>query len=147
MKYIPEELPEKCWLWKGPVDAEGYGCLKIDKVVYKAHRLSYELFTGDTPDICCHRCMDFGASRNNPLCVNPEHIYSGTKQDNRLDQKKYGEDANMKLTDTQVQDIRKVWNATQFKFGERKPFVEALSEKYQVAFGTIEGVVYGYDRN
>lgn len=147
LKYIPEEAPEKCWLWSGPVDAEGYGCLKVDRVIYKAHRLAYELFTGETPDICCHRCMEFGAASNNPLCCNPTHIHNGTKQDNRLDQKKYGEDSRMILTDSQVQEIRGIWKATLFKFGERKPFLEALARKYGLTRKSLEGIVYGCDRN
>lgn len=146
-RYIPEGLPEECWLWTGPTDRkDGYGSIKIDGVVYKAHRLAYELFTGDCPNVCCHRCMEFGALNNNPLCCNPAHIHSGTKKDNRLDQVKYREDTRCILTESQVQEIRRVWKAKQFKFGERKKFLAELAVEYGMTPKSLQGVIYGYDR-
>lgn len=50
-----------------------------------AHRFSYQQFKGKIPDgmIVCHSC-------DTPACVNPEHLWVGTYQDNSDDCHKKG---------------------------------------------------------
>jgi hypothetical protein len=71
-----------CWLWTGTLKG-GYGSFKIKNVAYKAHRLSYFLSAGVQPSdfLVCHNCPD----SDNKLCVNPDHLYLGTIQDNIAD--------------------------------------------------------------
>ena len=47
-----------------------------------AHQVSYKIHYGDRPNglMICHKC-------NNRKCVNPNHIYAGTSQDNHNDRK------------------------------------------------------------
>lgn len=74
--YIP--VPESgCWLWLGAVNKNGYGKIKYERRHWTAHRLAWQLFKGDIPiDICVlHRC-------DVPICVNPDHLFLGTNQDN-----------------------------------------------------------------
>lgn len=71
-----------CWLWKGAKTKSGYGLIWIteDKCNRLAHRVSYALHNGVDPDALdvCHHC-------DTPLCVNPEHLFVGTRKDNILD--------------------------------------------------------------
>jgi len=60
---------EKCWLWNGPINADGYGIFNYSSLVYKAHAYSLKLVgikipRGWTPH---HRCEV-------KICVNPDHI-------------------------------------------------------------------------
>lgn len=68
-----------CWNWTGST-AKGYGQVKIDGKVLRAHRVAYEMFHGllGDEDHVLHSC-------DNPLCVNPKHIRAGTHQENMDD--------------------------------------------------------------
>jgi hypothetical protein len=75
-----------CWIWTGKVQSKGYGELSTgswktsNRVVYRAHRLSYLIHVGDIPEgmHVCHTC-------DVRLCVNPDHLWVGTNHDNVLD--------------------------------------------------------------
>jgi len=76
-----ERIPEcGCWIWMGSSALWGYGQIWVVNRVMVAHRASWEMFNGPIPKGMCvlHKC-------DTPPCVNPYHLFLGTKSDNTQD--------------------------------------------------------------
>lgn len=76
-----------CIEYQGARQNGGYGVTTFTGKKKLAHRLSWEFNRGEIPKGICvlHKC-------DNPPCFNVEHLFIGTKKDNRLDQIKKGRD-------------------------------------------------------
>lgn len=99
-----ERDPETgCLIWTGTTFWSGYGRIG-DK---RAHRVAYERAKGPIPDglFVCHQC-------DNPRCVNPEHLFLGTTDDNMADMVAKGRSARgerhgrAKITADEASEIR-----------------------------------------
>lgn len=106
-----------CWLWtgaqcgSGATNRHGYGQTWFNGRLCKTHRLAYELTHGAISRglHVLHRC-------DNPPCINPEHLYLGTHQQNMRDRdarhrrtpargERHG---RAKLTEQDVTEIRRL---------------------------------------
>jgi hypothetical protein len=69
-----------CRIWTGASSPAGYGRVKVGGKLRGAHQVSWEANFGAIPDgmFVCHTC-------DNPPCIEPTHLFLGTRSDNMLD--------------------------------------------------------------
>ncbi len=132
------------WEWTGS-KRSGYGRMIVGSRTdgtrrsESAHRISYEIFHGEIGDglEVCHKC-------DNPSCVNPNHLFLGTRQDNVNDRQKKGRNINFvgeeqpraKLTRKAVKDAR--WERA-----FRGTSIQRLADRYGVSKKTMQNATNG----
>jgi hypothetical protein len=96
----------KCWEWTGSIarDSRRKGHptpqFFFDGKSMKASRAAWALFHGPIPDgiNVCHTC-------DNPICVNPDHLFLGTQADNMRDCSLKGRIPSSKLNADKVREL------------------------------------------
>ena len=94
-----------CWNWKRysymagvrkdhPVPRHGK-----DGIVVPAARTSYEWKYGPLTGFCCHKC-------DNPLCVNPDHLYDGNQTTNMRDMRNRGRQRQQVMTEDRAAIVK-----------------------------------------
>ncbi len=108
-----------CWIWLGARGANGYGVVSYNRKLISTHRASWLAHNGSLPaDLCVlHTCDNRG-------CINPEHLFLGTYQDNHDDMHRKGRGNcrnGAKLTFKQADEIRyllKEGSLSQYKIAQ-----------------------------
>lgn len=129
-----------CWIWNGAkkgVGIKSYGSMTVGsrsdgtRKTISAHRFSYEVFIGKIPDgMCvCHTC-------DTPSCVNPDHLFLGTKKDNSNDRDLKGRNKTPNLSGEMHPNAILNWDIV-FK-------VRSIAKKRGDA--TMLAKLYGVDR-
>lgn len=102
--------PEDCWPWTAALNEHGYGVMrpegKRSGPTVKAHRVALMLAGVEIDGLLIRHSCD------NPPCVNPAHLSTGTPADNAADMVSRGRQARgsrrgtNKLTEAQIPEIR-----------------------------------------
>lgn len=130
----------ECWNWSGSQDGHGYGHLSIGiGRPEKAMRAAHLAWVGPIPggmDVC-HTC-------DNRLCINPLHLFVGSRATNMEDavakrRTANGERRPHKLTDQQVDEIRASYAAGGIS-------QKVIAEQYGVCQQLISSIVRGRRR-
>ncbi len=104
-----------CWIWIGYTDSKGYGKMLAFGQNF-AHRVSWIIHNGSIPEGMCvlHDCP----GGDNPTCVNPNHLWLGTKGDNNRDRNLKGRQSRGKKHSKTMKNQPRGENCYQAKLTE-----------------------------
>ncbi len=132
MTHVEPITESGCHIWTGCTERKGHGIVNFEGRLLYSHRVIWERLHGAIPHgMCvCHKC-------DVPSCVNPYHLFLGTRKENNADMVKKGRQAkgevkHLKLTSQKVIDIRR-----QLLEGKR---VTSLARKFDVSSSTISNI-------
>lgn len=130
------KVPGACWVWHGAVGSKGYPMFTYGNgYTLMAHRVAYYLANKTDPGslLVLHTC-------DVPLCVNPDHLFLGTQQENirdalQKDRWAIGErHHSAKLTAEEVREIRRMR-------AEDGATYAAIAARFGVTIANVHGIV------
>lgn len=130
-------LETGCWEYQGDRRRGGYGRVSSGGQALVVTRVAYEAWVGPIPEghVVRHKC-------DNPPCINPEHLETGTVRDNARDMIERGRhspprgelNGQAKLTEDAVREIRRLYEAGT---SQRR-----ISEQFDISLGLTHFIVH-----
>ena len=124
-----------CWNWQRHKNEWGYGVLGVNGKSILAHRYVWQEKNGPIPSHMrvLHRC-------DNPACINQDHLFLGTLQDNALDMVAKGRNGHPKgeahpCAKLSANDVRVILS--------RNSTTASLAREYNVTETTIRSIRRG----
>jgi len=133
-KKVDVKSPDECWEWKAGLNSKGYGNLKHEGKSQLAHRVSYQLKHGAIPKGDGYHGMCVLHKCDNPLCVNPNHLFLGTQKDNMTDMNKKERSGLTKLREVDVINIRAIYEHTSATY-------QKLADIYSITNSAIGEII------
>lgn len=134
-EYVDKGGEGECWEWTGWT-GHGYGYFGVGGKDKRSHRLAFLFCRGDPGDkLVLHTC-------DNRQCVNPNHLYLGTHEDNiadaiERDRLARGEkNAASKLSEGEVAEMRR-------RYSDESVSQTELGDEYGVSQTTVSKIVRG----
>lgn len=131
---------DQCWEWQAGLNTDGYGLFRVDSArTISAHIFSWLYFRGEIPVGLCvlHTC-------DNRKCVNPNHLWLGTRDQNNKDRMRKGrhyyfngdKSPNSKFSNEQADYIRNLYATGEYTYKQ-------IASIYSVDLSTIHLIVRG----
>jgi hypothetical protein len=134
--FVKKGTADSCWEWQSTTNQSGYGKFWLHGKTVIAHRVSFLINNGPIPlgEQIRHTC-------DNPPCVNPKRLLTGTGKENAADalkRDKYrrgSRNGRARLTEDQVIEIRNGWRQ-----GETQV---SMARRFGVSKSAIQWVLNG----
>lgn len=126
-----------CWNWVGTVHHDGYGVFGHNGKSVRSHRASYEYHVGNIPSgmLVCHTC-------DNPLCINPDHLFVGTASDNAKDMIKKGRGNHPCGSSHPLSVLNSEYVIRIRELRSNGHTLKSLADTYGVSFQTISAIMH-----
>jgi hypothetical protein len=136
LKYSIKCLISGCWNWRKATTSRGYGTFTYRSKKERANRVSYLVFKGFIPEgiFVCHTC-------DNPSCVNPDHLYLGTHQqnvDDKLKRNRQPRGEKINLAKLKEKDIIKIRSS----YENKEKTQQSLADEYNVSQTAISRIIH-----
>jgi len=134
---------QDCWLWTaGPFDTpqkKYYGLFWVNGSNMRATKFSWEFYNGPIRDalLICHKC-------DTPKCVNPEHLFLGTDQENMDDRaRKFRHAKGSAISSTDEETMLKILDDIENDIYPYKSALKTLEKQYNVGYRAILSMLTG----
>ncbi len=121
-----------CWeVTSHKPDKNKYIRIRRKGVNYSLHRVVWEKWIGPIPEntLICHSC-------DNPICINPEHLFIGTDQDN-ADDKVFKNRQFSKISKDDIVEIHKLY--------KQGLYLKGIAKRFNVNYMTIRWRLDNFD--